>query len=116
MKPTVISLSCAIAMAAAVGATAIAQSRGDSVETRVAAAKAAAGTANEPLFSVLCAPNMIAPPPSQGRGGGGGQQPPDRAVWHAEPVKVFGEEPPTTSRAPERTSTSTSSRPSASGT
>jgi metallo-beta-lactamase class B len=56
----------------------------------VAAAKAAAGQDHAALFNTVCAPTMIRPAPQGGRGGGGAQQgPPDRAQWHAEPVKVF---------------------------
>src|SRR6185295_11415726 len=72
----------------------IAQNPNDTPETHVAAAKAAAGTDYESLFNTLCpapaAPRGQAPQRGQGAAGGGQRQgPPDRAVWHAEPVKVF---------------------------
>ena len=69
----------------------------DTPDARVATAKAAAGTDYESLFNTLCAAPAApargqAAPRGQGaRQGGGGQRqgPPDRATWHAEPVKVF---------------------------
>src|SRR4051812_7064721 len=79
----------------ACGAIALAQLGGDAIDSHVARAKAAAGQDHPGLFATLCAPAMIRPAPAPQRG----QQaagtaaprpaPPDRAVWHAEPAKVF---------------------------
>lgn len=85
-------------------ATLIAQNGADTPESHVAVAKAAAGTDYGNLFNTLC-PAPAAPGAGRGQraaggagaaagqraaGGGGGQrQTPDRATWHAEPVKVF---------------------------
>jgi metallo-beta-lactamase class B len=75
-------------------ATLSAQTKTDAPEAHVAAAKAAAGQDFPGLFNTLCpatpaVPRGQAPPRGQGAGGGQRQGPPDRAVWHAEPVKVF---------------------------
>jgi metallo-beta-lactamase class B len=89
--------SCAIGLLSALGlavvlgdASVIGQSGRDTIEERVAAAKAAAGQEYTTLFNDLCAPPAPSPTPQpsqaptaqpQGR--------PDRSEWHAEPVKVF---------------------------
>lgn len=85
----------------------VAQNTTDTPENHVAAAKAAAGEDYTSLFNFVCpapaapragggGPGAAAPaaPRGQGggQGGGGGQRgaaaTPDRATWHAEPVKV----------------------------
>ena len=77
------------------GARPKAQSGADTVEAHVAAAKAAAGTYHQGLFTSLCSPANIQPPATPQRGqraAGAGATPPgppDRSTWHAEPVKVF---------------------------
>jgi len=85
-----------IALCAIAVADLSAQTNSDAPEAHVAAAKAAAGQDFPGLFNMLCpapAPTAAvqgqAPPRGQGAGGGQRQGPPDRAVWHAEPVKVF---------------------------
>src|SRR5215471_20796539 len=74
-----------------------AQNTTDTPDAHVAAAKTAAGDEYTNLFNFVCAP-PAAPRGGGGRGagqaarrgGGGGQRAtPDRATWHAEPVKVF---------------------------
>src|SRR4051812_46259757 len=96
----------------------LAQNATDTPEAHVAAAKAAAGDDYQNLFNFVCPPPTAprgagaggqggagaprgggAQPLAGGqgagaaaRGGGGGGQrggTPDRATWHAEPVKVF---------------------------
>src|SRR5689334_18841709 len=63
-----------------------AQADSPAVAAHVAAAKTAAGTEWEGLFSRLCAaPPAPAAAPAQPRPAG----PPDRATWYAAPVKVF---------------------------
>ncbi len=65
------------------------------VDSHLAAAKAAAGTMHTALYDRICKeyekPLTPPPPAGQGRGGGGGQQagPPPASQWHAEPAKVF---------------------------
>ena len=64
------------------------------VQSHVAAAKAAAGTEWATQFTRICtqAEDMSKPPvPRTPGGGGGGRQagPPPVASWHAEPAKVF---------------------------
>ena len=85
MKPsTNVVVSIAALCFAFFAATLIAQTT-NTPDTHVAAAKAAAGQDYEALFNTLCP----APAPQRGQGGGQRQGPPDRATWHAEPVKVF---------------------------
>ncbi len=56
----------------------------------VAAAKAAAGQDQTLLFNQLCAPPPTnAPAPRTGPAPAAAPTPPPRAVWHAEPAKVF---------------------------
>ena len=65
------------------------------VDSHLAAAKAAAGTMHTALYDRICKeyekPLTPPPPAGQGRGGGGGRQagPPPASQWHAEPAKVF---------------------------
>jgi metallo-beta-lactamase class B len=65
------------------------------VDSHVAAAKAAAGPEYDHIFHLLCDPPEPASSSGAGRASGGNaaasQAPrvPDRATWHAEPVKVF---------------------------
>jgi metallo-beta-lactamase class B len=61
------------------------QSPAGTVQSHVAAAKAAAGQEHPGLFNTVCAePELPAAPAQSGAPG-----PPDRSQWHAEPVKVF---------------------------
>ena len=84
----------ALAAALAIGfgtGTAIGQSSNGTVEAHVAAARKAAGQEWAGVFNTTC--NAAVPPatpaarttPAAPRPAG----PPDRATWHAEPVKVF---------------------------
>jgi metallo-beta-lactamase class B len=70
-----------------------AQTPGDTPEAHVALARSAAGEDYQNLFNFVCpapAPPRGGGAGGGGRGGGGGQRgTPDRATWHAEPVKVF---------------------------
>jgi len=66
------------------------------IDSHVAAARAAAGQEYDHIFHLLCDAPEPAAAPGGGRGGIAGnpaasQTPrePDRATWHAEPVKVF---------------------------
>ena len=82
MRMQTFALLATTAIAAAlVGAPAMAQG---TVESHVAAAKAAAGTEHAVLFDGLCKP--AAGPPQRGPGP---REVPERATWHYEPVKVF---------------------------
>ena len=80
-------------IAALAGAGVLGQSAPDSVESHVAAAKAAAGQEHTAVFNSLCAapapapaPQRGQPPAAQPRGAPG---PPPRSQWHADPAKVF---------------------------
>src|SRR5262245_6698507 len=71
----------------------LAQTSG-SVESHVAAAKAAAGTDFAGVFNRICTeavPASAAAPSGRGRGAGAARPPgpPARETWHADPVKVF---------------------------
>jgi metallo-beta-lactamase class B len=62
------------------------RAQADTVESHAAAAKAAYGADQIGPINLCNAPA----PPGAGRGRGGAPTgPPDRATWHAEPVKVF---------------------------
>jgi len=63
------------------------------IDRHVAAARAAARTDHQMLFTALCSPEPTGPGTAR-RGGGGQRQdtppgPPARDTWHAEPAKVF---------------------------
>jgi metallo-beta-lactamase class B len=61
-------------------------------ESHIAAARNAAGSDEDGMFGRLCGAVTAAPvtPPAAPAGRGNGPRPtPDRATWHAEPVKVF---------------------------
>ena len=79
----------------AAGLHALAQSASEVVDAHIAAAKAAAGREHVGLFNAACAPTSIRPAPAPQRGqraaGAAAARPgpPDRAVWHVEPAKVF---------------------------
>jgi metallo-beta-lactamase class B len=63
-----------------------------SVQSHVAAAKAAAGADFAGLFNRICSDAVpTAPPAARGRGAAGARPPgpPPRESWHADPVKVF---------------------------
>src|SRR6267154_303115 len=88
-----------IALGLILAVSMLAQNTTDTPEAHVAIAKAAAGEDYQSLFNFVCAP-PAAPRGAGGgqgaaaaapRGAGGGQRggTPDRATWHAEPVKVF---------------------------
>jgi len=82
---TAVSLvALSLATAAPLSAQVYAQTTAGTVDSHVAAAKAAAGTDHVALFEALCRP---APGP---RPAESGPRPvPERATWHDEPVKVF---------------------------
>jgi metallo-beta-lactamase class B len=86
MKPSAIGLVAALTLVIG-GVKMIAQSRADTAEAHVAAAKAAAGQEHVFLFNTLCA--EPAPATRQDRAPAPPSGPPDRSQWHAEPVKVF---------------------------
>jgi len=79
-------IACAVAAAAVAG-------QSDAVQAHVAAAKAAAGTDFEGVFSRICTEAVppATPAPQRGRGAPAARPagPPPRESWHAEPVKVF---------------------------
>jgi len=85
MKTSVIGLLAALLVIG--GMKMIAQSKADTVEAHVAAAKAAAGQEHVFLFNSLCAVRASATQERQAPAVQPG--PPDRSQWHAEPVKVF---------------------------
>jgi len=75
----------------AIAAVLFAQSGQQAVDTHVAAAKAAAGGEHTSIFG-LCnapAPPAAAAAPRGQRANAQPLGPPDRAQWHAEPMKVF---------------------------
>jgi len=75
----------AAGIAAALLATQVqAQTAAGTVESHIAAAKAAAGSEHVALFESLCRP---APGPAPAASGP--RPVPDRSTWHYEPVKVF---------------------------
>jgi metallo-beta-lactamase class B len=80
-------LSVAIAVALS-GANVTGQSGAGTVESHVAAAKAAAGQDHTGLFDRLCTAPATAPA-SAPRPPGAAPGPPERGTWHVEPVKVF---------------------------
>ena len=60
------------------------------VDSHVAASKAAARTQFSALQQRVCESAIPAPPRANGAGGGGRQAgPPPVSQWHAEPAKVF---------------------------
>ena len=65
------------------------QSGRDTVDSHIAAAKAAAGTEHTALFNRLCTVPQPAAAAGQRARGGQPQGPPARSIWYAEPVKVF---------------------------
>jgi metallo-beta-lactamase class B len=79
------------AVLAAVAALALGQSS-STVESHVAAAKAAAGSDFAGVFNRICTEAVPAANASTGRGRGAAPRPPGpppRESWHADPVKVF---------------------------
>jgi metallo-beta-lactamase class B len=74
----------AAAVAALLASQVRAQTTAGTVDSHIAAAKAAAGTEHVALFEAICGP-APGPPPA----GAGIHRVPDRATWHAEPVRVF---------------------------
>jgi metallo-beta-lactamase class B len=70
------------------GSMAFGQAKQNTVESHVAAAKAAAGTEHTELFQRICvAPPATPAAPAAGAARRGGA--PERSQWHADPVKVF---------------------------
>ena len=78
------SVSAASLFAALFAVQATAQPTTGTVESHVAAAKAAAGTEHVALFNSLCKPASGPAPAATGP-----RQTPDRSTWHYEPVKAF---------------------------
>ena len=78
------SLTAAGIAAALLGTQVQAQTSAGTVESHIAAAKAAAGSEHVALFEALCRP---APGPLLAASGP--RPVPDRSTWHYEPVKVF---------------------------
>jgi metallo-beta-lactamase class B len=91
-----------LAIGLAIGGTAVliaqqpAPAPGETVDSHIAAARNAAGTDEDGMFRRLCdavtaAPltPVVAPAAPAGGRGNAPRQTPDRATWHAEPVKVF---------------------------
>ena len=78
------SVSSAALFAALFAVQATAQSTTGTVESHVAAAKAAAGTEHVALFNSLCRPASGPAPAATGP-----RQTPERSTWHYEPVKAF---------------------------
>jgi metallo-beta-lactamase class B len=85
MKAYAIGLSTAAGLVAAVFvAQAIAQTTTGTVESHVAAGKAAAGNDHAVLFESLCKPASGPAPAASGP-----RPVPERSTWHYDPVKVF---------------------------
>jgi hypothetical protein len=80
-RPVFALLATAGLVGAVFGTQAMAQ---NTVESHVAAAKAAAGSEHAVLFDGLCRP---APGPTPQASGP--RPVPERSTWHYEPVKVF---------------------------
>src|SRR5215470_16392242 len=78
------SLTAAGIAAALLGTQLQAQTAAGTVESHIAAAKAAAGSEHVALFEALCRP---APGPLPAASGP--RPVPERSTWHYEPVKVF---------------------------
>src|ERR1044071_2560931 len=79
-----LSLTCCVCLG--LGLSAASGQSANTAAARVAAARTAAGQEHVFLFDTLCgpaapAPAATAPAPANAM--------PDRASWHAEPVKVF---------------------------
>ena len=83
MTTPTIGVLAAAGMAALLGTQAIAQTTG-TVDSHVAAAKAAAGTEHVALFESTCKPASGPPPAASGP-----RPVPERDTWHYDPVKVF---------------------------
>jgi metallo-beta-lactamase class B len=85
---------CTICLATMIGSASLrGQTAGDTIQAHVMAAKAAAGQEHTALFETLCA-QPAAPAPAAAAStaplqGATPPGPPNRALWHAEPVKVF---------------------------
>ena len=87
-------LAAALALAS-VSTMISAQSPANTIDSHVAAAKAAAGQRHQELSTQLCSPANTQPraagrgpaAPAEGRGQSSG--PPPQSEWHAEPAKVF---------------------------
>ncbi len=72
------------------GVHVLGQSKADSVEAHVAAARTAAGQEHTAVFNNLCAAPAPTPAPQQAQQPATQPQgPPERSRWHAEPAKVF---------------------------
>jgi metallo-beta-lactamase class B len=84
MKPLGIVLLAAVGLVARSGGV-IARYTPDTVQSHLAAAKAAAGQEHEELSNSLCAEPAGARAGQQSQAPG----PPEHSQWHAEPVKVF---------------------------
>ena len=80
----IVSLTAAGIAAALLGTQVQAQTAAGTVESHIAAAKAAAGSEHVALFDSLCRP---APGPLPAASGP--RPVPERSTWHYEPVKVF---------------------------
>ena len=85
-----LGLLSALGLIALAGASVVGQSKADSIEAHVTAARTAAGRDHTAVFNTLCAapaptpaPQQAQPPATQPQG------PPARAQWHAEPARVF---------------------------
>jgi metallo-beta-lactamase class B len=93
MKGLATASGIALILASAITHTALGQTAAQppAVAARVAAAKAAAGSDFTGVYERTCpvAVGPVSPPRQPGGGAGAPAGPPDRATWHAEPVKVF---------------------------
>ncbi len=98
MNARALGLLSAVGLALALGAvTLVGQGTADTSAAHIASAKAAAGTDHAFIFNTLCnealgalgAPPAPATAPAPAPAPGAPRTFPDRAGWHAEPVKVF---------------------------
>jgi metallo-beta-lactamase class B len=90
LKSYSVGLLSALGLIALAGASVVGQSKADSVDAHVTAARTAAGREHTAVFNTLCAAPAPTPPPQQAQQPATQPQgPPPRAQWHAEPAKVF---------------------------
>lgn len=98
MKLRRVIMLASITVLIGAGAFLFAQGGLGTVDSHLAAAKAAAGQEHDHLFHLLCDASLPPPGPAPAAAARQDQSPaargtaprtPDRAMWHAEPVKVF---------------------------
>jgi metallo-beta-lactamase class B len=90
MRLRVTNLLAGACLAIALPATALGQRGAATVDSHVAAARAAAGQEHRGVFDAVCSQTSLRPPaPKSPAASSGPRQAPPRSQWYAEPVKVF---------------------------